>query len=227
MATVWDWAKELEIRHIHVIKVGSESNAPETLRARELDDFQADLVLVCDDMFAELAAGRRPINYQPITKIVRRLMIPSPITQFCGVAGSYVGVASDGQIYPCFRHLGLEDYRLGSVFDGIDGAARQAYRKNEAADVDRRPACNSCWARYLCGGGCYADSVVYGPDKFRPKDEHCPFWRAEIAQATRFFHRIRSTDPKYAFGLFGDDPSEFLAGAEMVQPSFLQSKKTF
>ncbi|MFX9597044.1 SPASM domain-containing protein, partial [Acinetobacter baumannii] len=92
-----------------------------------------------------------------------RLMIPEPITRFCGVAGSYLGVSSNGQVYPCFRHIGLKEYRLGDVRAGIDDGKRQDFLGKEAADVDNRPVCSECWARYMCGGGCYADSVVYGP----------------------------------------------------------------
>jgi len=80
-------------------------------------------------------------------------------------ASSYVGIAADGEVYPCFRHLGLKDYHLGNVVDGLNDSKRMEFRSKEAADVDNRPGCQSCWARYICGGGCYADSVVYGPDK--------------------------------------------------------------
>jgi uncharacterized protein len=161
-------------------------------------------------MFTDLQAGRTPIDYQPITKIVRRLMIPQPVTRFSGVAGSYLGVASDGKVYPCFRHLGLKQYELGDTGSGIDDAKRQEFIGTEAADVDSRPICRDCWARYLCGGGCYADSTVYGPNKREPQTQHCPFWGAEIDQAIRFYRRLLAADPTYCLRLFGDDPDEIL-----------------
>lgn len=117
--------------------------------------------------------------------------------------------------------------RSGAVFDGIDDGARVDYRSREAAYVDSRPGCRACWARYLCGGGCYADSVVYGQDKLHPKVEHCSYWRAEIAQAIRFYHRLRVSDPLYALVLFGDDLSQMLDGLEPRPPAFTQSPKTF
>jgi uncharacterized protein len=155
-------------------------------------------------------AGRVPVDYQPISKVIRRLMIPQPITRFCGVAGSYLGVASNGKIYPCFRHIGLADYELGAVGSDVDDAKRVAYRRHEGADVDSREICSSCWARYLCGGGCYADSVVYSPDRAKPKEEHCPFWRAEIETAIRFYDRMRRASPEYCLRLFGDTLDEVL-----------------
>jgi len=151
-------------------------------------------------------------------------MIPQPITRFCGVAGSYLGVASDGRVYPCFRHLGLKDYHLGDVSRGIDDQKRVRFLKAEAADVDQRPICDTCWARYLCGGGCYADSVVYGPDKRKPREDHCPFWRAEIDAAIRFYDRLRRSDPTYCLELFGDDIDSLLEKSSVSTPAFLQRK---
>ena len=220
---VWAWAKRIGIRHYHVIKVGTKDQRDLGLRDEELRWFRADLEAICSDMLADLRAGRTPIDYQPITKVVRRLMIPEPITRFCGVAGSYLGVSSNGEVYPCFRHLGLDQYRLGDVRTEIDNNRRQDFLGKEAADVDTRPVCRECWARYMCGGGCYANSVVYGADKRKPQEEHCPFWRAEIEAAMIFYDRLRQEDPGYCFQLFGDDINDII-GDDSKGMRFLERK---
>jgi uncharacterized protein len=219
---LWAWAKQLGLRRYHVIKVGAHPGRDLNLEARELSHFIEDLDAICAEMIADLDAGRRPIDYQPITKIVRRLMIPEPITRFCGVAGSYVGVASNGKVYPCFRHLGLERYHLGDVRGEIDDARRHAFLAAEAADVDARPLCRDCWARYLCGGGCYADSTVYGPDARAPQAHHCPYWRAEIAAAIRMYGTLLDIDPLHCVRLFGDDPDALLG--DDGSPAFVQPR---
>lgn len=224
LASLWEWAKALGIRHYHAIKVGSEETDDAALQANELAWFIEDTKAISDEIFAALRAGRRPIDYHPLAKTVRRLMLPQPITRFCGVAGSYVGVAADGAIYPCFRHLGLEDYRLGHVDAGVDDQRRAAYRGAEAAEVDNRPVCSSCWARYICGGGCYADSVVYGADKLEPQAAHCPFWRAEIAEGVRLYERLRATDPLLCLTMFGDDVEGIV---ERAQGRILEQARTF
>lgn len=223
LSELWSWAKAMGFEHFHVIKVGTYSERDFGLREAELRDFRADLQSICDDMFAELEVGRAPLDYQPITKVVRRLMIPEPITRFCGVAGSYLGVSSNGKVYPCFRHLGVKEYDLGDVWQGVDDDKRRHFLGREAADVDSRPVCQNCWARYLCGGGCYADSTVYGTRKTEPQVQHCPFWRTEIELAIRFFRRLLDADPAYCFLLFGDDPDEFLDAAD-ARPGFLKRK---
>jgi uncharacterized protein len=223
LSAVWEWAKEMGFRRYHVIKVGTYADRDIDLHHAELREFRVDLLEICDDLFRDLENGRAPIDYQPITKIVRRLMIPEPITRFCGVAGSYLGVASNGEVYPCFRHLGLKDYHLGNVRAGIDDEKRRSFLGREAADVDSRPVCQECWARYLCGGGCYADSTVYGPDRRQPQVQHCPFWRTEIEVAIRFYDKLRSSDPTYCLRLFGDDPTDVLTSLS-AGTGFLQRK---
>ncbi len=208
LAELWAWAKTLGIRHYHVIKVGTYKGDALDLHEAELREFRRDLQGICDDLFAAVEAGQEPIDYQPITKVIRRLMIPQPVTRFCGVAGTYLGVASNGGVYPCFRHLGVERYRLGDIWQGVDDRRRAEFRANEAADVDHRPVCQTCWARYLCGGGCYADSTVYGPDPRQPQVQHCPFWRTEIELAIRLYQRMLDADPSYCLAMFHDDPGE-------------------
>jgi uncharacterized protein len=221
---LWRWAQSLGIRHYHAIKVGATDGDGLIAGVSELELFAQDLESIATDIHVDLAFGRKPIDYQPLTKVVRRLMLPQPITRFCGVAGSYLGVAADGNIYPCFRHLGLEDYRLGDVRSTVDDEKRRAYRSLEAAEVDKRPVCSSCWGRYICGGGCYADSVVYGPDKGAPITEHCPYWLAEFEAGIRLYQRLRADDPAHCIALFGDDVEAILDGANA---RILEQTRTF
>lgn len=201
LADVWAWARKNGLRHYNVIKVGAYTGSDVNLREKDLYNFRADLLAVCDDIWGDLDAGRVPIDYQPITKLVRRLMIPEPITRYCGAASSYLGVASNGKIYPCFRHLGLSKYELGDVWRGVNDEKRLQLLSQEMAGVDILPICQDCWARYLCGGGCYADSTVFHQDKLMPQVEHCPYWRTEIELAIRFYQRLLKADPRYCLRL--------------------------
>lgn len=223
LSSLWNWAEEVGLKHYHVIKVGAEARGETALDETELQNFRMDLEAICDELLRDLDANRLPIDFQPITKIIRRLMIPSPITRFCGVAGTYLGLSSNGRIYPCFRYLGLEQYELGDVWYGVDDRKRQAFLCQEASDVDSRLICSECWARYLCGGACYADPSVYGKDRLKPLEQHCPFWRAEVEQAIKFYDKLLDTDPNYCLRLFGDDIDKIL-DLKDYEPDFNKSK---
>lgn len=193
---IWNWAKALRIPRLIVIK-------PVGLTEEELELYTRDLATIAGDLRGSLAGGERSVDYQPLTKVVRRLMLPQPVDRYCGAGGTYIGVASDGSVYPCFRHIGVAPWRLGSVREGIDDALRARFRATNAAEVDRRPDCRECWARYLCGGGCYADSTVYGADPLRPQTAHCPFWKAEIEAGIRLFRKLVDDNPEDVLTLLG------------------------
>lgn len=208
---LWKWIKELGAKNYLTIKVGTNSGRPGmSFDKKELDAYKEAIAFICNDILDEIKFGHSPINYQPVTKIIRRLMLPQPITRYCGVAGTYLGVASNGDIYPCFRHLGLKQYNLGNVNKGVEHSRRLEYLQHEAADVDSRQGCRECWARYMCGGACYADSIVYGQDKLKPYEPHCDFWRIEIESAIRLYYEILQIDPSYCLKLVGFDDMQKL-----------------
>ena len=115
-----------------------------------------------------------------------------------------------------FRHAGCKRATLLTSKtherdNAVDDSKRHSFLGMEAADVDSRPVCRDCWARYLCGGGCYADYVVYGPDKRTPQEQHCPFWRAEIEARIRFYDELRREDPALCLQLFGDSAADLIS----------------
>ncbi len=229
LRTIWDWAKSLGIQHIHTVKVGSKKDSGLAMTSHEASEYKTDLKYICNQIFTILSQGQKPMEFQPISKIIRRLMLPAPINRFCGVSGSYLGVASDGKVYPCFRHLGIEKYCFGDVENGIDDKSREQYRRYEAAPVDNRRGCSNCWARYLCGGGCYADPVIYGDKNNSPLFEQCTFWKLDIAKAISFYDEIRSIDPTYCLRMFGDDIDDIddIINKHIIErPEFVKTRKT-
>jgi uncharacterized protein len=80
----------------------------------------------------------------------------------CGAAQSYVSLGADGRYYTCHRTIGQPGFALGDLETGPSAARRRAFL--EARDVDRQEPCRTCWARYLCGGGCHAEVIAAGRD---------------------------------------------------------------
>jgi uncharacterized protein len=91
----------------------------------------------------------------------------------CGAGGVYFSVSADGSWYACHRAVGNEEYKLGdnSVLD----AARR-YDFLRARHVHSQIECRTCWARYLCSGGCHQEASsrsVSGCDFIRAWLEFC------------------------------------------------------
>ena len=78
----------------------------------------------------------------------------------CGSVASYLSMDVEGTFHSCHRTVNTPGFRMGSLDDGLDTAARQLFVAR--ASVDRQEPCQSCWARYLCGGGCHAEVAAAG-----------------------------------------------------------------
>ncbi len=89
----------------------------------------------------------------------------------CGAGAGYLGVSADGELSACHRFVGDEDGAMGSL------ARRHRPRPPGATGsptrhVHRQEPCSSCWARYLCGGGCHHEVIHRG----RPACDYIRGW---------------------------------------------------
>lgn len=80
----------------------------------------------------------------------------------CGASASYVSLSAEGRYYTCHRTLGDERFALGDIETGPSRDLRRTFV--EARAVYSQTPCRSCWARYLCGGGCHAEVARAGRD---------------------------------------------------------------
>ena len=62
-----------------------------------------------------------------------------------------VAVSPDGELFVSHALAGDAQFRFGHLDTGIDRVAQRKWlRSNHVTNI---PGCQSCWARYLCGGG--------------------------------------------------------------------------
>jgi len=99
----------------------------------------------------------------------------------CGAGYEYVAVAPDGEVYPCHQLVGKQEYLLGTVSSGL--TRLQLQRRFCQARVPHKEACAQCWARYLCGGGCHARSVLGGRDLTQPDPLSCRVMQTRLEYA--------------------------------------------
>ncbi|MDF2567698.1 MAG: Radical domain protein [Oscillospiraceae bacterium] len=74
----------------------------------------------------------------------------------CGCGNEYVAVTPDGDIYPCHQFVGMEEWKMGTVYEGkLDFAKKDRFSK---AHVYEKEKCKDCWAKFYCSGGCNANN---------------------------------------------------------------------
>jgi uncharacterized protein len=136
--------------------------SPDPALAFDEDDFAefgADMIECGRKALDEIKNGRRyPFsNFETaLYEIHRGAYRPHP----CGAGAGYLSVNAEGKLYACHRLLDDPNWAMGDVHRGSDKVRRMTHL--ESSHVDRMEPCRSCWARYLCGGGCYHEVARRG-----------------------------------------------------------------
>ena len=96
----------------------------------------------------------------------------------CGSGTEYLAVTPEGDLYPCHQFVGLEGFRMGDVFTGIENW--QLREKFSACNVYAKESCRNCWARFYCSGGCAANAYQLEGDILKPYEVGCEMQRKRI-----------------------------------------------
>lgn len=74
----------------------------------------------------------------------------------CGAGGGYFSVATDGEWFACHRAIGDPRFALDDGRGGVDVERQRRFLVEH--HVHHAEPCRSCWARYLCSGGCHHEA---------------------------------------------------------------------
>lgn len=112
----------------------------------------------------------------------------------CGAGVEYLAVDPIGDLYPCHQFIGLEQFKMGNVREGVkNNRLRETFKK---ATLYQKQGCPDCWARFYCGGGCHFDQFVSSGDIFTPSDFYCQLFKGRLEAS--LWYNVR----KKEFGTF-------------------------
>ena len=188
---VWAWARRLGVRHLDAVRQPGQAGEDDWLR-----DLRDDLQEMILEVSACLEDRSVPVDFRPLTRVVRRLMHAEPLARF--------------------RHDRLGEWPVGDVplpRPGADpGLAKQWLGAPEPDEADALDAldsldsldtasCAGCWARYLCRNSAL---LIDGAAAEERTPGSCAGWRAEAEAALRLYHRLAQADPLQVLRMFGE-----------------------
>ena len=88
----------------------------------------------------------------------------------CGAGASYLAASAEGELFACHRFVDDPAGHFGDLTNGVDHGVQKTWLTKR--HVDRQEPCQSCWARYLCGGGCHHEVLQRG----RPACDYIRGW---------------------------------------------------
>ncbi|WGS19495.1 MULTISPECIES: radical SAM protein [unclassified Bradyrhizobium] len=165
------------------------------LAASDFEVLLAQMVACGREFERRMAQGKRyPFAnmHSAMREIHRGTHRPYP----CGAGAGYFGVSADGNMFACHRFVDDDAGAMGHVETGVDRARQRQWLEERL--VDRQEPCRSCWARYLCGGGCHHEVIARG----RPA---CDFIRGWLEYCLQAYVRLSVLRPDYFSGAAAPD----------------------
>ena len=96
----------------------------------------------------------------------------------CGAGNEYFSVTPNGDLYPCHQFAGDENFRMGSVFEGITRTDIREKFKNSC--LFTRKKCEGCFAKFICSGGCSANNYHFNGDIEEPYETTCAMMKKRV-----------------------------------------------
>ena len=117
-----------------------------------------------------------------------RLDNQTRVTNYCGIRKNLAVIDSKNRIYDCPWTVGMANHQIG------DQANIQTEKlSNQAANLVTKNNCESCWSKYLCGGGCsFIHNSIHG-DINRKNNDFCDRTRLINALAIGYYQKARAT----------------------------------
>lgn len=121
----------------------------------------------------ETAAPWHEFTFQ----IVAGLLTKRRLLRHCNI-GRDLAVMADGSLYACHGLAGQTAFAMGRVDDPASPDFERLHQDFAGLDLRSVDGCQTCWARYLCGGGCYANAWFQSGSVRSPDGGRCAVFRA-------------------------------------------------
>jgi len=163
------------------------------------------LVYLLDQSLEHLAE----IEIMNISDLVRCVFTRrGTVCTFADCMGNTFAVGPDGNIYPCYRFIGMPAYVMGNV---ADKPTREELAESFAGKLMSRfkeyvdTACRECPHIRYCRGGCPYNAIVPTRGTISGVDPYCPAYKRIFGEISDRFNREmqESSDirvPRFGYG---------------------------
>jgi uncharacterized protein len=160
------------------------------MNSNELDAMLEQMISCGEEFERRVSAGER-FPFLNMTNALREIHKGTHRPYPCGAGAGYLGVSAEGGLYACHRFVEDEEGAMGQVSSGVDRNRQKQWLADR--HVHFQEPCRSCWARYLCGGGCHHEVIKRG----RPA---CNYIRGWLHYCLQAYIRLLEKRPDY-FGV--------------------------
>lgn len=183
--------KKLGINHMQMELVRSASNNSSALNQSNVHLIVDEYRQLTEHFISEINHGsfeglKMILNDNDYYgKILCRVIDGGRVYYRCAAGVGKINFDAHGNIYPCEFFAGNPDYCIGNIDDGIAPDKVQLFWSE---NVEQRSTCSTCWAKYICGGDCYWNSLLANKNIYEPDPLFCQVSKkiVEFALVTMF-----------------------------------------
>ncbi len=164
-------------KNISLEPVILEKDNPLSLKDEDLEELKIEYEKLGEYLYKEKLNGKI-LNFYHFNIDLSSGPCLGKMSFGCGAGVEYLAVDTKGDIYPCHFLKEFEEFKIGNVFDGIDEKKKKYFIFLN--DLDSKERCKSCWAKYLCGGGCIAHSYFINKNPLIVPKDFCELQKKRI-----------------------------------------------
>ncbi|HHU62422.1 MAG: thioether cross-link-forming SCIFF peptide maturase [Bacillota bacterium] len=161
---------DLGFKEISVEPVVTDPSEPYAIKEEHLTEVLAEYDRLAD-IYLERLKSSKPFNFYHFNVeltngpcIYKRLL-------GCGAGHEYLAVAPNGDLYPCHQFVGDEEFKLGTIGQGVlNEDLPNEFKDNHVLNSE---ICNKCWAKFYCSGGCKKNNLEYAGKLTTPNELYC------------------------------------------------------
>jgi uncharacterized protein len=156
-----------------------------------LDEFKA-----CAARYVDAACKDSHYGFSNLTTILTQIHEGAAKSFGCGAGVQMFSGDPFGNLYSCHRLVGNAKYQVGTLQGGID--RDKQFDSLDNVHLKHKLDCQNCWARHLCGGGCfYQLEIHYDGDLQRAYTPFCDWIREWFTVGLRSYAQIMTENPAF------------------------------
>ena len=171
-------ADDLGFKQVSVEPVVAEDTEDYAIKEEDLETIYAEYEKIAEELYKRHKTGEKDFNFFHFMIDLTGGPCIAKRLSGCGSGTEYLAVTPEGDLYPCHQFVGQEEYRIGSVFTGIENSSIRDEFAN--CNVYTKPDCKKCWAKFYCSGGCMANACHYAGDIMGTYEIGCKLQRKRI-----------------------------------------------
>lgn len=163
------------------------SNGRDEMTRQDLEKMLEEMI-ACGLLFEQHVIQGKRFPFLNMVNALKEIAKGTHRPYPCGAGAGYMGVSADGGLYACHRFVNEEAGSMGNIYDGVNADLQNNWLASR--HVHQQSPCSSCWAQYLCGGGCHHEVLEKGRHA-------CDYIRGWLHYTIQAHERINRMAPQW------------------------------